>query len=390
MMRPGTHKYAGHIGHTNNGKNLFFLIAIFIFGACAHSQSPKSPPTDATLPEIHVVALKAPTGSTIDAYDAATLFERGNKFLEKGEVMAAIEQFRRIEAEFPESPYLEPALYNLGICLDQTGQYDAAVKTYQKLLTAFPKSDDVKNILFRLADSLETLGKWAALIDTLDTLSSKESLLTPIDNVEIRAKKGAALMEINQPGLARTELAHAIRIFTKEKGVSPTAPDYYYSMAQFKLAELTHAEMRAVMLPTDDATLGDILEKKCQLLLDAQYLYTQVIRIGNPHWSAAAAYRTGALYHHLWEDMLAAPAPANLSDEEQEVYMEVLRKRIKILLKKAVKQWRRTMTFAARLNLDNAWVLRTQQDLKEIEAVLDIEEQVGADLPDQKLPGKFR
>ncbi|MBN2718586.1 MAG: tetratricopeptide repeat protein [Deltaproteobacteria bacterium] len=355
------------------------LMALWSTG-CAHKHV-STEPAITPLPEIHVAAEKQNGGQVIDAYDAATLFERGNRLLGAERFADAIETYRRLENEFPRSPYLAPTLYNLGICLDKTGQYDAAVDTYQKLLRGFPDFNDVKNARFRLADSLEALARWDDLIGTLDTLSAQTPDLTPVDKVEIHAKKGAALIETNQPALAKIELEQAVRVFTRAEGVSPTAPDFYYSMAQFKLAELTHAQMRQVSLPADDKALEAILEKKCRLLLDAQYLYTQVIRIGHPHWCAAAAYRTGALYHHLWEDMLAAKPPTGLTDSEQEVYMEVLRKRITILLKKAVKQWRRTLAFAMRLNLDNAWIAQTRQDLKEIESVLEIEEQVGADLP---------
>ena len=367
-------------------KKSLLVVATLLFAACARPASHGDATTpnglsDATLPEIHVIEKVSPEGPVVDAYDAEMLFNRATNALEKGDYVSAASQYQQLEREFPDSPHLESALYNLGICLDELGQYDEAVTTYHKLLTRFPDTEDLKNIWFRLAASLEALENWDELIAALESLENAGLPLTSIDRVEIRAKKGAALIESDKPGLAKFELEHAVRIFTRDESVSPTAPDYYYSMAQFKLAEITHAEMRRVTLPADDEALGDILEKKCQLLLDSQYLYTEVIRIGHPHWSAAAAYRTGALYRHLWEDMLDAKPPAELSEEEAQVYMEVLRKRIKILLRKAVKQWRRTMKFAERLSLDNAWVVQTQMDLKEIETVLEIEEQVGSDLP---------
>jgi hypothetical protein len=78
--------------------------------------------------------------------------------------------------------------------------------------------------------------------------------------------------------------------------------------------------------------------------------------------------------------MLAAPPPKNDTPEEADIYKEILRKRIKILLEKAVKQWRRTLKFASRLNLKNHWVESTRADLEKIESLLVIERHAGEDL----------
>jgi hypothetical protein len=143
-----------------------------------------------------------------------------------------------------------------------------------------------------------------------------------------------------------------------------------------------HDEMRAVELPPDDAILGARLERKAELLLEAQRLYTNVIRIGDPHWAAAAAYRIGALYHHLWKDILAAPPPGDLDEEAREIYLKILRDRIRVLLEKAVLQWERTLKLGRRLRLDNEWVDSTTRDLEELRRELAIERREEVDTVD--------
>ncbi|MBN2339916.1 MAG: tetratricopeptide repeat protein [Deltaproteobacteria bacterium] len=359
----------------------FLLIAVSAIG-CTPAPHTNGTAPIRPLPPIHVVATPdSQNGMALDAFDAAELFSRAAANQREGNCDEAVVWYRKLQTEFPDAEELEPGYYNMGLCLNQLERHNEAAAAYRSLITAFPNSPDKQNAYFRLASSLEELEAWNEMVSTFNELQEQSEPLTALDEVEIYAKTGAALMRMSQPAQARIALENAVRIFTRDERISATAPDYYYSMAQFKLAELTHEEMRQVALPPDDTELAAILEKKCRLLLDSQYLYTKVIRIGHPHWSAAAAYRTGALYHHLWKDMLAAPAPAGLTEEEQGIYMEVLRKRIKVLLQKAVKQWKRTIAFAKRLELDNAWVLQTETDLREIEAVLEIEETIGADLP---------
>lgn len=361
------------------------LIGLIWLTSCATTGPSDKEHHVTSVPPIHVVAYTDTDefqSLKLDAYDAEELFHRAAKQLRGGACADAVALYSQLIDEFPDSLLVEPALYNSGLCLDELGKYADAVASYQMLLEEYPLSRDKKDTYFRLAASLEELEAWGEMIRILETLEQDDVSLYALDRVEILTKKGAAYMEMQQLGHAQFALESAIRIYTKDETISATAPDYYYSMAQFKLAEITHANMRAIPLPPDDVLVSSILEKKCQLLLDAQYMYTKVIRIGHPHWSAAAAYRTGALYHHLWKDMLDAPAPTGLSQEEQGIYIEVLRKRIKVLLQKAVKQWKRTMKFSLRLNLDNKWISQTQQDLQQIEELLENERLIGQDLPD--------
>ncbi|MCP4196850.1 MAG: hypothetical protein GY762_06825 [Proteobacteria bacterium] len=122
--------------------------------------------------------------------------------------------------------------------------------------------------------------------------------------------------------------------------------------------------MSEATLPADEALLGPALERKCQLLLDGQNEYTKTIRIAHPYWAAAAAYRIGNLYHILWEDMVSAPVPRDLNEEEQAIYSDLLKDRIQVLLTKATRQWKRTLKMARRLNLSNDWIEQTSRELE--------------------------
>jgi len=325
------------------------------------------------LDPVHVTATKDGERVVLDAYDARELFVRASAALRAESYAEATRLYAALLAEFPDSDLAEPALYNQGLCYDALGKFADAATAYSAVVERFPESEDVQDALFRLAGSYEALQSWDDAVGALDVLLARPAL-SGIERVEVLARKGSALIQIGRPADARIALEEAVRLYRQGLGVSPSDSVFYYSMAQLKLGEIVHNEMRAIALPVDEKLLEERLEAKAKLLLEAQRLYTKVIRIGHAHWAAAAAYRIGALYHHLWKDILDAPPPPELDAEARGIYFDILRERIRVLLRKAVLQWERTLKLARRLSLDNEWIDSTTRDLEEIRKELAIEE----------------
>jgi tetratricopeptide (TPR) repeat protein len=324
------------------------------------------------LEPLRVTAVQRDGRLELDAYDAAGLFRRAGAELAAGRCQAAVELYRRLDAEFPEADEAVPSLYNAGLCLDRLGRHEEAAAAFDRILERDPGHPDAKDALFRQAESLERSESWTEAAATCDRLLARSDL-RPVERVEALSRKGAALRRHGDPAGARRALEEASRVYRLGRGIAPADPVVHYSRAEFEIGEIVHDEMRAVELPPDEALLEERLEHKADLLLEAQRLYTRVIRIGDPHWAAAAAYRIGALYHHLRVDILAAEPPPGLSEEEREIYLEILRDRTRVLLHKAVRQWERTLGLAVRLGLDNEWIARTTDDLRRIREVLVIE-----------------
>jgi tetratricopeptide (TPR) repeat protein len=330
------------------------------------------------LDPVHVTASREGGRVVLDAYDAHELFDRASKALRDRAYEEAIRLYAALLGEFPNSALVEPALYNHGLCFDALGRSREAAAAYGALLDKFPDSADTKDALFRLAGSFEKLESYDDVVKVFDALLARMDLCG-IERVEALARKGAALIPLGRSEDARLTLEEAARLYRQGRGISPSDSVFYFSMAEFELGEIVHNEMCEVALPPDESLLAARLEEKAKLLLEAQRLYTDVIRVGEPNWAAAAAYRIGALYHHLWKDMLSAPPPGDLDDEAKEIYLQILRDRTRVLLKKAVVQWERTLKLARRLHLDNEWVDSTTRDLEEIRRELAIEERAGMD-----------
>ncbi|MDD5310008.1 MAG: tetratricopeptide repeat protein [Deltaproteobacteria bacterium] len=351
----------------------FVLLSVAALLVVACGGSPAPGPV-IVLDPIHVKATRDEERIVVDAYDASGLFDRAARELRVGRCEEAIRIYRQLVTEFKESRLAAASLYNAGLCEEQLGRFEKAAASYEDLVASYPDSRDVNDALFRAGGAYERLLAWDKAAAAFDRLLALRKDLAGIDRVEALARKGSALLELGRRAEARLALEDAVTLYRSGRGISATAPVFHFAMAEFKLGEVLHDEMREVLLPAEEAAIEPALKHKCDLLLEAQAAYSKAIEAGHPHWAAAAAYRIGALYRDLWEDLLAAPVPPDLDAEAQDVYREVLRGRIRVLLRKAVAQWERTLKMAVRLGLDNEWVDRTTRDLDAIRELLRLDE----------------
>jgi len=323
--------------------------------------------------ETRVEARGAGETLIVEAFTASELFAAAATALREGDLGQAIGLYDRLLAGFPDSVLAPLALYNRGLAHDGREEYAAAAEDYRLLVTNHPASRDVTAALFRLGQALEQQADYGGAEPVYARILAERIDLEELSRVEALAHRGRCLYELGRFDEAALALDEAVVRQASGVGISPTAPVFHQAMAQFYLGAIGHERMRRVALPADEARVGIALEEKCGLLLRAQHAYSRTIAIGHPHWASAAAYRIGALYRELWDDLTAAPPPPDLDAMAREIYAEVLRDRIHVLLEKAVTQWERTLKLAARLELNNEWIDRARADLAAIRARLTAE-----------------
>jgi hypothetical protein len=127
---------------------------------------------------------------------------------------------------------------------------------------------------------------------------------------------------------------------------------------------------------------AEVLEQRCQLLLDAQSAYSDAWRAHDAHWSTMAGFRVGELYQRLHEDLMRIPPPASAdTPKKRQLFEGAMRLRYSILLKKALNLIEHTLAMAERTGEKSAWVEQTRNAQREIEAALRREDAAIAALP---------
>jgi hypothetical protein len=148
--------------------------------------------------------------------------------------------------------------------------------------------------------------------------------------------------------------------------------DYFPAQAQFFLGEIFRLHYESITLDANKSVdeLAKDLEYKAELLLSSQGHYLRAIRIGNGYWATAAGAQIGGLYENLYDHMVNAEAPRELNSEEAELYKHELRKKIRVLLTKAITVYERTLEAAERIGAQSPFVEKTRESLKRMKDLL--------------------
>ncbi|HEY1089038.1 MAG TPA: hypothetical protein VGE37_15140, partial [Archangium sp.] len=194
--------------------------------------------------------------------------------------------------------------------------------------------------------------------------------------IEARVQQGVCQLESGDKDAAESTLRS---VLTYWNGLpdKDLVDDYFPGQAQFFLGEIFRLHYESVELDGNKSTekLAEDLEYKSELLLSSQGHYLRAIRIGNGYWATAAGNRIGGLYENMYDHMIHATAPAELSASEQEIYRVELRKKIRVLISKAITVYERTLEAAERIGASSPFVEQTKESLQRMKQLLLAEAQ---------------
>jgi len=92
------------------------------------------------------------------------------------------------------------------------------------------------------------------------------------------------------------------------------------------------------------------------------------------------------LYENLYSYLISSPAPKQLNQEEAEIYRQEVRKRVRVLVTKAINIYERTLEAAERIGSSSNFTERTRESLRKLKEILIAEGQ--AEEGEQKAVGR--
>ncbi|MCA9549775.1 MAG: tetratricopeptide repeat protein [Myxococcales bacterium] len=351
-----------------------FVSVLAVFGGlvgCATTQATQGDqgPERVQMDPIVVHTEKDPlTG--LEGYDAEQLMELGRQQMAAEAWDRAISVFDKLIAEFPDSGYVVPALYNTGLCYEHLAEWAQATDRYQRIIDGYPGTESFRDAHFRKALMLGKQERWEDVANTFWAIRQLEGLTT-MDELEARVGQGVGMFMQGDFATAEAEFRGALTFYEDKKKTEFLPAEYWVGQSRFYLGEIYAREMEAIKLSAPSGPeadwvemMGKDLEKKCDLLLRAQNNFIRTIRVGHHGWATAAGFRIGSLYERLYDDLIKVPVPPELSEEQQGVYREELKKRVEVLVTKAIKVYEMSLEMAERIGQKNEWVDKTSKSLE--------------------------
>ncbi len=298
------------------------------------------------------------------------LFALGTSAYAAKDFAKASRCFGKLVDLYPHSPHHAKAVINAGLSLNKQERYQEALDRFLMLMDFARGTGDSLDAAFHAAECYYHLKNYPPAIKILSQIASRPDL-SVADRLQAQVHHGVCLIENQQPEAAQTALRKAIALWEKEQE-EERLDNYFLAQAHFFLGEIDRLYFESVVLDPDsrEKTLSEDLEYKCEMLLSSQGHYLRAMRTGDSHWATAAGFRVGELYENLFSAMVNAKAPKELNEEERKIYHEELRKKVLVLVNKAINIYERTLATAQRLGLDSPFVARTKQGFERLKRIL--------------------
>ncbi len=298
------------------------------------------------------------------------LFAIGSAAFAAGDHARAASAFSRVADLFPGSRHHAAALFNAGLSYRSLGQWRLALERFRALEKDY-SGPDADEAAFRVAECLFNLRELPDARAELDGLAQRRDL-EPTERIRALDQRGIVELEMGDLEASERSLGAALSMWEEAQG-RERLDDHYAAEAQYYLGEVYRHHFRAVMVDPsrDDAgALADALETKAHLLLAAQSHYLKAVRMRDADAAVASGYRVGGLYDELYVQLTEAPLPPGLDAEEQAAYHNELRKRVRVLVLKAIRNYEETLAIAQRAGATSAFVDRTQTSLERMKQAL--------------------
>jgi TolA-binding protein len=356
-------------------RTIELLVLTLATGCATSGKQNASPPPGGDvvrldMEPIKIEATKDADGVHIDAFDAPELFEHAGKALSDKRFDDAIQEYQKLLKSFPESSYVRPTFYNLGLAQIGKKDWPAAIESFKTLIDRFPSHADAKDSMFQLGACYAEQGNWPASAEVFARVLERKDLNAD-DRVEAIARRGFAQFNLNDVDTAektfRSAMAYKQQIDTEER----LSTDFYLAFSQYHIGEIFHQRFRKAPLRLLEAQLDKDLDQKATLLLTAQRAYIDTIKFGNPAWASAAGFQVGSLYEELYDSFMNVPIPAELEREARQVYVEELHKKIRILLEKSLRWQRENLLMIERLGVATEWADKSKLAYAKVLKLLD-------------------
>jgi len=342
------------------------LAVLLAAAGCAHApRAVQERPQELTFEPVLITADLA-----LDTLNDEELFAAGTSAYAAGDHPQAARYFGRICDFHPDSLHRREALYNAGLALEKLKRWDEALARFRPLADPARGVGDALDAAFREAEVLYHLDRHDEASEVLKVIGARGDL-PPDKRIEAKVQQGVCELEAGRSDAAEHLLREVVNGWQALRD-RDSVDDYFPAQAQFFLGEIFRLRYEGVTLDGNSKAeqLRKDLEYKSELLLSAQGHYLRAIRMGNGYWATASGQRIGGMYENMYDHLMDSPAPAELDGQEQEAYRAELRRRIRVLIGKAISIYEHTLQAAERIGASSPFVVQTRESLAKMKELL--------------------
>ncbi|HEY8946177.1 MAG TPA: hypothetical protein VIM73_18105 [Polyangiaceae bacterium] len=328
------------------------------------------------------ITVPATVITPVDATTVPEIYARASKLFDDAAYSRAAQQFDRVATLEPNGDLADDATFRAAEAYDLASEFETAALRYEHVSQRYPASPLATLARIRATRIHVHLDRFQRAGELASSVLASGISLNAFDRVLVYAASALARLDENDEVAAATfiekgrETIEAHRLDAAGRVGKELAALYY------ALGELRRRRAERILFDPVPPDYLDALERRCQLILDAQSAYSDTMRAYDAHWSAMAGYRIGELYRRLHEDIMKVkPPPSADTEEERQLFEAGMRHRFAILLEKALANVDLTLGMLQRTGEKSSFADRLARARIEIVAARDREQAALARLP---------
>lgn len=306
-------------------------------------------------------------------YDAVQLFFLARDAGRKRDYDRAIRLYTRLLQDFPDSRYALDARFNTGLAMELLERHQQAADHFSKIAAEESLIEKGKyrfwvDAVLRWSVNLTRLERWDDVLRVYQSLLDHPRVGRG-DKFEASVGIGIVYHELERIEEAERTLVEALklsRMYSRTGGFDNRG---LISEAAYRLGLISEARYEEVELRLDSPTLREDFELKCERLLDTQRKYLDAVRHGEPYAMAMAGLRLGGLYENLYDQLVNLEVPQGLGTDEAEVYLEEIRLRVNVLVKKALRIYSKALKVGRRDPQAKEWIAKLEIGIRRLESI---------------------
>lgn len=218
--------------------------------------------------------------------------------------------YEEIFKRYPQDERAEPALYNASYYFEQAKNWNEAIRVNKLYVERYPDSPDAKDLYFNTA----TLYLKVDELDQANEIYRQFAQKYPSDPrvVEAFYQRGKYYQERGNISQARQEFNLAIQKSEelRRQGKDPNAA--IAAEALYSLSEILFADFESISFSYPESKLMQSINQKKQLLTELEQVYKKIISYGSVR-SFEAMYKIAYLYESLANSISNPVFPADMT-----------------------------------------------------------------------------
>lgn len=328
---------------------------------------------------------------------ASTRFKIAETFIEKGDTLAAAEEFEKISWVSPDSAIAEHALFEAALHYEKIGNQEKALTLFESMLTRFSNSNLVDKSLFKAGVICEELEDWPRAATNYLALYKRGSdsqfaskglffaaksyenfgdydkartyyeeytktyFHDPDRYLEAAFRKGEIAYNQKLYHTAMKEFEFVVKSYHTFIAQNADVESYMPAHAQFLIGEILFDSFQKITLSPPFERKLKRKKVKFEKVLKA---YTEAAKFKVADWTTASSYKIGITFEEFADALLDSPRPKSLSGKALEEYNIKLWQSVVPFKEKALNTYRANVKRAIENNIENTWIVESKKRLE--------------------------